>query len=293
MPVYNAETYLEKAVESILNQTFSDFEFFIIDDGSTDGSAAILERYADSDPRIRLISRPNRGLAPTLNELVNRSRGELIARMDADDISMPERLQRQVDYLHDHPDCVLVASHALVIDREDDPIAVWFKVDGHKAIDEHNMRGNMGTALCHPSIMMRRSAIQRVGGYCERYRIGEDLDLFLKLAEVGQLANIPETLIQYRHHESSFTKTRSHEEVRDLLLLHNEARRRRGLPEVEELQLRPFHLTPLEKHNEVLGWQALMSGNVATARKQARRSVAQAPLSMNAWRLLFCSMRGH
>src|ERR1700726_1508117 len=114
MPVYNAERYVAEAVESILSQTFADFEFIIIDDGSKDRSLAILEEYAARDPRIRLVSRPNTGIVKALNQGLALASGELVARMDADDIAMPERLAKQRDYLADHPECVMVGSRVLV-----------------------------------------------------------------------------------------------------------------------------------------------------------------------------------
>ena len=200
MPVYNAERYVSEAIESVLSQTFKDFEFLILDDGSTDGSLAILKGYAERDPRIRLTSRPNKGLAPTLNELMNQARGEFVARMDADDISLPERLERQADYLRNHPDCVIVGCHALVIDSDGDPICVWFKDSGHEILDAQNLLGNRGTSLCHPAVIMRRQPVLEVGRYYERFRIGEDLDLFPKLSERGRLANLPEALLKYRTH---------------------------------------------------------------------------------------------
>src|SRR5512135_1833139 len=135
MPVYNAERYIARAVESILGQTFGDFEFLILDDGSTDGSLEILRRYANHDPRIRLTSRPNKGLPPSLNELVDQARGEFIARMDADDVALPERFARQVEYLRAHPDCVLVGSRVQLVDPEGDPLCDWCTMQEHEAID--------------------------------------------------------------------------------------------------------------------------------------------------------------
>ena len=114
MPVFNAERYISQAVESILDQTLGDFEFLIVDDGSSDGTAAILTRYANQDQRIRLSIRSNKGVVATLNELVDQACGELIARMDSDDISLPERLERQAAYLHGNPDCVAVGSQARI-----------------------------------------------------------------------------------------------------------------------------------------------------------------------------------
>src|SRR3954452_3787995 len=122
MPVYNSERYLAKAVESILAQTFTDFEFLIVDDGSTDASRAILENYAARDQRIKLVSRPNTGYLIALNEMLERSLGYYVARMDADDVALPQRFERQVKYLDDHPECVLLGSRVTIIDPDGDPL---------------------------------------------------------------------------------------------------------------------------------------------------------------------------
>jgi len=294
MPVYNAERYVSEAIESVLSQTFKDFEFLILDDGSTDGSLAILKGYAERDPRIRMTSRPNKGLAPTLNELMDQARGEFVARMDADDVSLPERLERQADYLRKHLDCVIVGCHALVIDSDGDPICVWFKDSGHETLDAQNLLGNRGTSLCHPSVMMRRQPVLEVGRYCEHFRIGEDLDLFLKLSERGRLANLPEALLKYRTHATNFTRTRDREAFEDLVQIVNDARQRRGLPPEPLLfPLPPPAKTEVADSHELWAWQALEGGNVDTARKHARKSLIVAPFSMNAWKLFYCALRGH
>jgi glycosyltransferase involved in cell wall biosynthesis len=296
MPVYNAERYVAEAVESILGQTLEDFELVIIDDGSTDGSLGILQGYAERDPRIRLTSRPNKGLSATLRELVEQARGEWIARMDADDIALPQRLERQAAYLREHPDCVIVGTAAQVIDPDGDPVCIWFQDTGHELLDAHNLLGNRGTSLCHPSVMMRRGDVLAVGNYSEQYRIGEDLDLLLKLGERGCLANLPEPLLKYRAHASSFTRTRSDEAYRDLARVVADARRRRGLPAEPEADPVPSpdasNTRPRDPH-ETWGWQALEAGNVATARKHARRLCARSPLSIGSWRLLYCALRGY
>src|SRR5688572_25740567 len=110
MTVYNTERYVREAVESILGQTFRDFEFIIIDDGSTDSAPAILREYADRDPRIRLVSRPNTGIVRAANEGIALARGNYLARMDSDDVALPHRFEKQVRYLNEHPACVLVGA---------------------------------------------------------------------------------------------------------------------------------------------------------------------------------------
>ena len=124
MPTYNPGRYVSEAIESILAQTFTDFEFLISDAGSTDGSLEVMRRYAEADPRIRLIIQPKAGIVRALNELIALARGDLIARMDADDIALPVRLERQVAYLNDHPECVLVGSRVF------DYRPGWGRVDG-------------------------------------------------------------------------------------------------------------------------------------------------------------------
>ena len=114
LSVHNAGEYLRDAVQSILNQTFTDFEFLIINDGSTDDSLLVLNEFAQRDPRIRIVSRANRGLTKTLNEGITLARGEFLARMDGDDVAMPDRLQKQVEYLQNNPECELVGQPGFV-----------------------------------------------------------------------------------------------------------------------------------------------------------------------------------
>jgi glycosyltransferase involved in cell wall biosynthesis len=117
LPVYNAEAHLAAAVESVLSQTFADFEVLAINDGSTDGSGAILTRYAAANPRLRVIDQPNRGLIEVLNRGVREARGRWVARMDADDVCLPRRLERQVAHLAAHPDVALLGGWVATIDE--------------------------------------------------------------------------------------------------------------------------------------------------------------------------------
>src|SRR5262245_2251394 len=206
MPVYNAERYVARSVESILAQALTSFEFLIFDDGSQDCSLPILEQYAKQDERIRLFARPHKGYVPWLNEGVNLARGEFIARMDADDISLPYRFTRQVDYLRMHPACVVVGCGTLMIDPDGDPICEHRPHTDHATILETLTNGTHGV-IAHPTSMMRRDALLRIGGYRETYEPIEDFDLWLRLAEVGELANIPEPLFRYRQHHASIMYT--------------------------------------------------------------------------------------
>jgi glycosyltransferase involved in cell wall biosynthesis len=297
MSVYNAERYVAEAVESILNQSSGDFEFLIIDDGSTDGSLQILRRYAARDARIRLTSRHNRGVAATLNELLGRARGEYIARMDADDIAMPHRLRKQADYLESHPECVMVGCRVWRCDEEGDPVGEYPTLHEHNEIDAFHFQMT-GPALVHPSVMMRRDAVQAVGGY-RGFHI-EDIDLYLRLAERGRLARLPEFLLNYRVHSDnlSFTNVSSafHERsYRELCEIVTDACRRRNLPvSLPPPEVLPEVPTPPSvERDKVWAWQALGAGHLHTARKYARRALAKAPLSTESWRLIYCAHRGY
>jgi glycosyltransferase involved in cell wall biosynthesis len=292
MTVYNAERYLREAVESILNQTFGDFEFIVVNDGSTDGSRRILEEYARRDGRIRLVSRPNTGIVAAANEGIAAARGEYLARMDADDVSLPRRFEKQVAYLDAHPECVIVGSRVLSTDPHGIPVAPSEHALTHEEIDAQLMTATGGWALLQPATMMRLDAVRAVGGYRGKYNISEDHDLFLRLAERGKVANLPEVLFHYRRRYDGATHTHLHQlaEAKDKLL--REAYERRGLPLPAGWKAEVWKPVPVREQVRTWGWAALRAGNKAVARKHAARAVITAPWSGAAWKLLFCALRG-
>ncbi len=293
MPVYNAERYVAEAIESILGQTFGDFELIIINDGSTDDSKAVLDGLVMRDPRIRLTSRPNRGISATRNELLSLARGEFVAVLDADDIAMPDRLERQVQFLQTHPECVAVGSRALVIDPDGDSLCEWFPEQSHEEIDALNLSGMRGSAICHSSVMIRKDSILEVGGYREQYSTAEDLDLWLRLAERGRLANLPEALVKYRTHVGSVCHTQNHRQQEAARAAIEDARRHRGLDDVPAVRPQATAPANFDQIRRKWAWWALMAGHVASARKHALAHFARHPLSLDSWRLLYCSLRGH
>jgi glycosyltransferase involved in cell wall biosynthesis len=292
MPVYNAERYVAEAVESILAQTFRDFEFLIIDDGSTDRSLSILRRYAERDPRISLVSRPNTGYLIALNEMLAMARGEFIARMDADDIALPERFERQLSYLTDHPDCVMIGSRVLVIDPDGSPLTVLGEALTHEEIDSSLMAAH-GQMVYHPSVISRRATLFEVGPYRQEYYTGEDLDLFLRLAEVGRIANLAEPLLKYREHAAKVGCVHAAKQEETTRRVLADAYHRRGLRIPPEIVAARSRLpSPIERRR-AWGWWALISGNVLTARKHAAACLIRSPLSSHSWRLLYCAIRGY
>jgi glycosyltransferase EpsE len=204
MGVYNGSKKLTTAVESILNQTFTDFEFIICDDGSSDNSVAILEELLIKDNRIKLLKNPrNLSLAPTLNNCLKVAVGDYIARMDADDISHPDRFEKQVAFLDSHPEYALVGTSRNMYDSE----GIW----GRLVHEGERTKLNIyhGVTFLHPSILMRRAALLDVGGYTtgpETERT-EDFDLWCKLYEKGYRGyNLSDLLVDYYEARDSYTK---------------------------------------------------------------------------------------
>lgn len=195
LPVYNAERFLAEAIDSILHQTFTDFEFLIVDDGSTDDSLKIIHSYADQ--RIILVrNETNLGITATLNKGIELAKGGLIARMDADDISYPERLQKQFDYLNQHPDCAMVSTLARVI-TEDKQTVYIDKTNSNYFY--YNL--TFCSPIYHSSVMYRKAAVQDVGMYTVPY--SEDFELFWLLSRKYKIYNLPEVLLDYRDNPQS------------------------------------------------------------------------------------------
>lgn len=286
MSVYNGQRYVAEAVESILAQTFIDFEFILIDDGSTDRSKALLESYANRDPRIRLISQANKGLTKTLNEGLGLARGEFIARMDADDVSLPDRFEKQVAFLRANADCVCVGSRVLRVDPYGSPLSESDHKLKHEEIDRQLIEEGLGWAITHPAAMMRRDAAEKVGGYREQFRTSQDLDLWLRLAEVGRLANLPEVLLKYRYHPDSvgFTKFEEQRRVKSIIL--QDAYTRRGKTPPAEWPKGIF--TPLPVAEQLRRWarSALKANNRDVAKKHALDALKREPLKVDSWRMM-------
>jgi len=206
MSVYNGERFLAAAIDSVLAQTHADYEFLILDDGSSDATPQILADYARRDPRIRPIIRENRGLVASLNQLLAEARAPLVARMDADDLCQPERFARQIAFLAANPDHGVVGSWSEDIDEHDQswPIGGADHPVTHTEF-LHNIRFG-GPLLVHPGVMYRRELVLAQGGYHKAFLHCEDLDLWLRLASVTKIANIPVRLIRYRHYDGQVSK---------------------------------------------------------------------------------------
>ena len=201
MPVKDAEPYLAEAVDSILAQTFRDFRLLAIDDGSTDGSAATLERYARDDQRVQVVrNERNEGLARTLAKGVELAQTELVARMDPDDVAVPERLERQVRYLADHPEVDVLGTWATDIDEKGNALRPRRAPLDHGAIVSALIFAN---PMIHPTVMFRRVVVLRAGSYDTSVRVAEDYNLWFRCVAAGaRFANLGESLLWYRAPEA-------------------------------------------------------------------------------------------
>jgi GT2 family glycosyltransferase len=203
MSVYNNAPFIERAVNSILQQTWRDFEFVIINDGSTDGSTEILRRLAASDIRIKLVEQENRGLVASLNRGFAMAAGGLIARMDGDDESLPERFERQVAFLDKHRDHGVVGAQTVNIDQHG---TVVRRTDNYPRSFEQFLDAMDGKPLInHPSVIIDRSVFERANGYRSLYRHCEDYDLWLRLSEFTKLCSLDEILHRYRVNDDQVT----------------------------------------------------------------------------------------
>ena len=199
MPAYNTENYIAEAIESLLGQSFTDFEFIIADDGSEDKTAAIVAEYAAADQRVRLIR-----FAEHESQLRTRSaafvatKGEFVACMDSDDISSRDRLLKQVRYLKENPEVGAVGVHCQVVDENLQPMYYREPPERHALILLDCFLGPQDASFVHASLMMRRSLVVEVGGYDEKTPYGMDYDLMTRMLGLTKFANIPERLYIHR-----------------------------------------------------------------------------------------------
>lgn len=292
LPVYNAGHYLAYAIESVLQQTFTEFELLLLNDGSTDGSLEVMQRYAAQDERCHVITRENKGLVYTLNEGVELARTEVLFRMDADDLCLPTRFAKQMAYLDAHPECVAVGSRVMLIDPDGDPLCPFVDTFDHAAIDVAHMQG-LGGAIAHPAVAMRRPAVMAVGGYRSAFKHAEDLDLFLRMAEYGQLANLPEVLFMYRQHPNSIGYKYRKEQAQSANLAIKQSYKRRGI------QFQNIDVSAADNSdNEVSdvykrwAWWAIGNKNRRVALKYAFKYFFNFGMSIDFLKIIFCITRG-
>ncbi|WP_164857315.1 glycosyltransferase family 2 protein [Sphingomonas crocodyli] len=253
IPVYNGETFLAEAIDSILSQSFRDFELIIVNDGSTDGTAAILEKYAGRDDRVKILTQPNGGIVAALNAGLSVCRGQYVARMDADDIAQPDRFEFQASYLDTHPGCVLVGGLASSI-RPDGSRGGISSGGRHKRTDLGIFPPRIAVSL-HPLITVRREALRSIGGYSDKFPHAEDYDLFIRLAPFGSVDNPDKIVLIYRRHEGAISIRHLELQERSAALAEIDARRAAGLPEISSETLEAYIRLRIWRRYQGVDWQ--------------------------------------
>lgn len=209
MAVYNGQTYLAEAIESILQQTWRDFEFIIINDASTDATPHILHTYAQQDERIYLFENPhNLGLTKSLNLGLGLAEGDYIARQDADDVSLPERFEKQLHYFETHPQTVLVSANADIINAQGDKVGALRRAEAPPVV-KFLLRfyNHIGA---HSAVMFKNN----LAHYDETRRFSQDYELWLRLSQCGEIAILPDVLLQIRQHEQNISHQHQSEQIR-------------------------------------------------------------------------------
>jgi len=205
MPVYNAEDYLQEAIESVLNQSFTDFEFIIVYDSSFDNSLKIINNY--NDERIEVIENKKRiGLVKSLNKAVRYARGEYIARQDADDVSLPNRLELQLEFLEEHPEVALLGTGVCVINEKGETVE---KRIMHPCPKKSLLKGNR---FIHGSVMFRKSVMDELGTYNEVFKNSEDYELWLRFSLKYDVKNLTLPLYKLRSHSGSISSAKIEEQ---------------------------------------------------------------------------------
>lgn len=228
----NSEDWIVETLESILNQSHADFEVLVVDDGSTDGTLAILNEFVQRDERVIVLSHPNWGMAASANDAIARARGDWILRADADDLMMPERIKRQILFVESNPDVVASASFIYYIDDSGTILGSYDSDLTTRVEFDRRYKAMEPVSLPHQSAIMRKDVFLDVGGYRGQFWSADDMDLFNRMAEKGYVLIQPELLQKYRIHSSSVSNTKIREQLAKMRWVEMCIRRRRtGRPE--------------------------------------------------------------
>ena len=215
MPVFNCDRYVREAVESVLNQTYSDFEFIIVNDGSTDNTLNIINEYANKDSRVKVINQPNSGIVAALNCGLNAANGDWIFRMDGDDISFPYRFALQIEAIRKDSSLLLLGAGCQQINSLGTPLKI-----NRYPLDQSGLLRRLLTMkpfFPHPTACFHRATVIQLGGYRERFQHAEDFDLWLRILEVGKCGCLPNILLKLRKHRNNISYL--HSESQQLLAM--------------------------------------------------------------------------
>jgi glycosyltransferase involved in cell wall biosynthesis len=283
MPVRDGAAFIQQSIESVQNQTLSDFELLIVDDGSQDPTVRIVEQLAGDDARILLIRQAADGMRAALNRGLERARCPLVARMDADDIALPDRFALQVRFMNEHPEVVALGGQTIAMDPEGCELYPIRHLTDAAQIEACLLSGR--NCMSHPTMMFRRHSVLEVGGYQDEYPT-DDYGLWIRLLDQGQLANLDEYLLKYRVHAavSTILKHRSQQEAGIRIV--SEVRKRRGLPPLANpaTDHAPQSVGRIHHH---WAMSAASAGHFQAARKHAIQAIKLEPTNLHAfWTLL-------
>jgi len=262
MSVFNGAEFLSETIDSILNQSFPDFEFIIVDDGSTDATADILSKYVLRDGRIRVLGNGKQGRAASLNLGISLANGKYVANTDADDLAMPGRLEEEVAFMERNPEVGVLGSAFDVITNSGDVIDTIRCPLEDSQIRSAMLRCN---PICHSSVLLRKGIVLASGGYRSTFEPSEDYDLWLRLSEGSRLANLYNVLVRYRLHANQLSVRRLEHQTLCVLAASSAAEQRRSgrsdpLADVEEITpqvVESLGVTPKKIHSafvEAYGW---------------------------------------
>jgi len=221
MSVFNGEDFLRESIESILNQTFKDFEFIIVDDGSTDGTKRILSEYREKDSRIEIIiNEKNIGLTKSLNKALKMTKGEYIARHDADDISLSQRFEKQIEFLQNNPDVKILGTYAHIISQNKKLLKKEILPTSDLEIRKLLIKRN---SFVHSSIMIKKEIFDRVGLYNEQFKTTQDYELWFRALKISKGANLPLFLVEKRYLPEMVSLRKEKTQLKNTLILQNQA----------------------------------------------------------------------
>ena len=291
MSTYNGARYLRQGLDSVLSQQDAKFELIVVDDGSTDGSDRILAEVAAKDSRLRVVTQANAGLTRALIRGCALALGRYIARQDGDDLSVPGRLRKQCELLDSDPSLAMVSSWAEVIGPEDEPLLVHQRPADPKAATELLVHGRVGPPG-HGSVMFRRDVYERIGGYRELFYYAQDGDLWLRMAQIGGIAYVPEVLYRYRVSSESISgRLHSAKQPYADLITHLHEARLRGESEAPILaaaNLAPTHAATPDSVSatDYFIARSLFGRRDARALAYVRRALSGDWRNVRAWLLL-------
>lgn len=292
MSVFNGEQHLKASIESIFNQTFANFEFIIINDGSTDATVKIIKSY--NDARIKIINNgENIGLTKSLNKALKVAHGEYIARQDADDISMPNRLEQQLKYLESHPQVALLGTGISVVDEQGKEI--------EKRIMQPNPRASLqkGNRIVHGSAMFRKSVIEELGGYNETLKYAQDYELWLRIAKKHEVRNLTSPLYMLRMHKGSILSQKAEEQQMCAVLAQKLARGEIAEDNLFDLQDHPistfqtvFTRDDKMAFHKAVAYNHTQNGDLPALRRECFKAFMLSPLDLENDIQLFSSLFG-